>query len=189
VKEVKLSMKVIGVVGLPASGKGEFSKIAAGMGVPVIVMGDMIRNAVKDAGMNPTDANLGAMANKLRAERGMDAIAHLCVPEIQRQTAPLVLIDGIRGDAEVKVFRTAFPGFTLVGIDSSFENRLSRVAARGRPDDFQTSDELRTRDERELGWGLGKALKQANLKIKNNGTLTEFSVAVHKLLDEIRGDP
>ena len=44
-------MKVIGVVGLPASGKGEFSKIAAGMGIPVIVMGDMIRKAVSEAGL------------------------------------------------------------------------------------------------------------------------------------------
>jgi dephospho-CoA kinase len=182
-------MKVIGVVGLPASGKGEFSKIAAAMGIPVVVMGDMIRNAVKDGGIDPTDANLGAMANRLRAGRGMDAIAHLCVPEIQRQTAPLVLIDGIRGDSEVKLFRKVFPRFTLIRIDSSFENRLLRVVARGRSDDFRTAGELHNRDERELGWGLGKALKQANVRVENNGTLEEFSVAVHKLLNEIRSDP
>ena len=72
-------MNVIGVVGLPASGKGEFSKIAEGLGIPVVVMGDVIRNAVKKAGLPPSDENLGAMANRLRAERGMDAIAILCV--------------------------------------------------------------------------------------------------------------
>jgi dephospho-CoA kinase len=182
-------MKVIGVVGLPASGKGEFARIASEMGIPVIVMGDMIRKAVKVAGLEPTDTNFGATANRLRAERGMDAIGQLCVPEVERQTAPLILIDGIRGDSEVKLFRKVFPKFTLVRIDSSFENRLSRVVARGRSDDFQTAGELRNRDERELGWGLGKALKLANLIIENNGTLDEFSVAVHKLLDEIRSDP
>jgi dephospho-CoA kinase len=182
-------MKVIGVVGLPASGKGEFAKIASDTGIPVIVMGDMIRKAVKASGLEPTDTNFGAMANKLRSERGMDAIAHLCVPEIERQTAPLVLIDGIRGDSEVKVFRQVFPGFTLISIDSSFENRLLRVAARGRSDDFLTADELHNRDERELGWGLGKALDQADVKIENNGTLDEFSLSVHKLLQEIRSDP
>jgi dephospho-CoA kinase len=182
-------MKVIGVVGLPASGKGEFAKIASDTGIPVIVMGDMIRKAVKASGLEPTDTNFGAMANKLRSERGMDAIAHLCIPEIGRQTAPLVLIDGIRGDSEVKVFRQVFPGFTLISIDSSFENRLLRVAARGRSDDFLTADELHNRDERELGWGLGKALDQADVKIENNGTLEEFSLSVHKLLQEIRSDP
>ena len=87
-------MKVIGVVGLPASGKGEFSKIAADMGIPVIVMGDMIRRAVKEAGLEPDDTNFGATANRLRAEQGMDAIAQLCIPEIKKQSAPLVLVDG-----------------------------------------------------------------------------------------------
>jgi dephospho-CoA kinase len=181
-------MKVIGVVGLPASGKGEFSKIAAALNVPVVVMGDMIRRAVHKEGLDPTDENLGLVANRLRAEQGMDAIARLCVPEIQRQTEPLVLVDGIRGDAEVALFRKTFPDFILVSIVSSFGNRLSRVAARGRSDDFKTSDELRNRDERELRWGLGMALEQSDVLVKNNGTLDEFSVAVHELLDKIRSD-
>jgi dephospho-CoA kinase len=182
-------MKVIGVVGMPASGKGEFARIASEMGIPVIVMGDMIRNAVKASGLEPTDTNFGATANRLRAERGMDAIGQLCIPEVGRQTASLVLIDGIRGDSEVKLFKKVFPGFTLVRIDSSFGNRLSRVVARGRSDDFQTAGELRTRDERELGWGLGRALELADLRIENNGTLDEFSEAVCKLLNGIRSDP
>ncbi|HMK16072.1 MAG TPA: dephospho-CoA kinase, partial [Methanomicrobiales archaeon] len=36
-------MRVIGVVGYPASGKGEFSRIAAAAGIPVVVMGDVVR--------------------------------------------------------------------------------------------------------------------------------------------------
>ena len=43
-------MKVIGVVGMPASGKGEFSRIAQGMGIPVIVMGDMITESSAGGG-------------------------------------------------------------------------------------------------------------------------------------------
>jgi dephospho-CoA kinase len=66
---------------------------------------------------------------------------------------------------------------------------LSRVAARNRSDDFKTAGELRNRDERELGWGLGKALNEADVQITNNGTLDEFSESVHTLLDEIRSDP
>ncbi len=177
-------MKVIGVVGLPASGKGEFSKIADGMGIPVIVMGDMIRKAVNESGLDPTDANLGAIANKLRQERGMDAIAHLCVPEIQRQTAPLVLVDGIRGDAEVTLFRRVFPGFTLISIDSSFETRLERIKARGRSDDFESAEELHRRDIRELGWGLQKAMESADIHISNEKTLEDFACDVHRVLKQ-----
>jgi dephospho-CoA kinase len=178
-------MKVIGVVGLPASGKSELSKIAIAMGIPVIVMGDMIRTAVKEAGLEPDDANFGATANRLRAERGMDAIARLCIPEIRKQSAPLILIDGIRGDAEVALFRKHFSGFVLVAIDSSFENRLARIAARARTDDFSSADALRNRDEREQRWGLLSALKSADRHIRNDGTLEEFARAVRKLLGEI----
>jgi dephospho-CoA kinase len=180
-------MKVIGVVGLPASGKGEFSKIAAGMSIPVIVMGDMIRAAVTAAGLEPNDTNFGATANRLRAEGGMDAIARLCIPEIEKQTAPLVLVDGIRGDAEVALFRRHFPQFILISIDSSFENRLTRIAARARSDDFTSADSLRNRDERELKWGLGKALEDADLHIGNDGTLLEFSEEVQRLIDREGG--
>jgi dephospho-CoA kinase len=182
-------VKVIGVVGLPASGKGEFSKIAADAGIPVIVMGDMIRAAVKRAGLEPDDTNFGATANRLRAEGGMDAIAALCVPEIKEQTAHLVLIDGIRGDAEVRLFRKQFPAFTLISIDSSFEKRLDRIRARGRSDDFVLPESLHTRDDREMMWGLGKALAEADINIKNEGSLEEFSAAVISVLASLGRGP
>ncbi|HQC34822.1 MAG TPA: AAA family ATPase, partial [Methanoculleus sp.] len=44
-------MKVIGIVGMPASGKGEVSRIARDLGIPVVVMGDAIREKVKEAGL------------------------------------------------------------------------------------------------------------------------------------------
>lgn len=182
-------MKVIGVVGLPASGKGEFSKIAAETGIPVIVMGDMIRRAVKEAGLEPNDTNFGATANRLRAEQGMDAIARLCIPEIRKQSAPLVLIDGIRGDSEVSLFRHTFPGFMLISIDSSFDTRLARIGARARSDDFTSADALRNRDAREAKWGLLDALKSADTHVRNEGTLEEFARAVRALLEEIGRDP
>jgi dephospho-CoA kinase len=182
-------MNVIGVVGLPASGKGEFSKIAAAMGIPVIVMGDMIRRAVNEAGLEPNDTNFGATATRLRAEKGMDAIAKLCIPEILKQSASLVLVDGIRGDSEVALFRRHFSGFVLVSIDSSFENRLARIAARARSDDFTSAGALRNRDEREQKWGLLNALESADLHISNEGTLEEFTRAVRALLEKIGCDP
>jgi dephospho-CoA kinase len=178
-------MKVIGVVGLPASGKGEFSKIAERLGIPVVVMGDVIRNAVKKAGLPPTDANLGATANRLRAEKGMDAIANLCVDEIKEQKSPLVLVDGIRGDAEVRVFRQNFPGFRLIAIETSFEKRLERLCERNRSDDVGSEVGLKTRDEREKGWGLANALKLADIRLNNDGSLEEFTKRVTDLIQNM----
>jgi dephospho-CoA kinase len=181
-------MKVIGVVGLPASGKGEFARIAAAQGIPVITMGDMIRRAVKDAGMNPTDENLGSMGNRLREERGLDVIAQLCIPEVRKQSAPLVLIDGIRVDSEVRLFRKQFPGFVLVALKSPFSVRLERLASRGRSDDTTTRVSLQARDERELRWGLGAALDLADYCIENESDLGGFTANVKELLKHLEGD-
>ena len=51
-------MQVIGVVGFPASGKGEFSRIAKEMKIPVVNMGDVVRKAVTDAGLALNDKNI-----------------------------------------------------------------------------------------------------------------------------------
>jgi dephospho-CoA kinase len=175
-------MKVIGVVGLPASGKGEFSRIAGEMGIPVVVMGDTIRKVLADEGIAPTDENLGKMAGSLREEMGRDAIARLTLSDIEACNAPVVLVDGIRSDAEVTTYREHFKDFILIGVSSSFEVRFQRMKDRGRSDDLLSPELLRIRDERELGWGLGEALGMADHTISNQSSLKEFQETVKHFL-------
>ena len=180
-------MRVIGVVGLPASGKGEFSRIARGMGIPVVVMGDVIRRKAAEEGIPEDDNGLGSVGNRLREQHGMDAIARFTIPVVEATGAPLVVIDGIRGDAEVQAFRGRFPDFVLVAVVASFEARLARLGARGRADDSGQRADLKLRDERERGWGLSRALHQAEYVIKNEGTMAEFEGKVTTLLRSLGG--
>jgi dephospho-CoA kinase len=180
-------MRVIGVVGLPASGKGEFSRIAGEMGIPVVVMGDIIRQAVVEAALPLSDLNMGEVSRGLREREGMDAIARRCIPVIEATGAPVVLVDGIRGDAEVDAFRRHFANFILIGIESAFETRLRRLSERGRPDDLLDGEELLLRDRREVSWGLELALSMADFIIENNGTLEAFTDTVRELLTRLRG--
>jgi dephospho-CoA kinase len=180
-------MRVIGVVGYPASGKGEFSRIAAAMGIPVVVMGDVIRSKARDAGLGTSDAALGEMAIRLRREQGMDAIALLTIPAVEALGAPLVIIDGLRGDAEARLFRSHFQDFILIGIVSPFGKRLDRLSARGRSDDLSREEDLRNRDGREESFGLGRALAEADRVLENDGTLEAFEGKAGSLLEELRG--
>jgi dephospho-CoA kinase len=182
-------VKVIGVVGLPASGKGEFSRVARSLGIPVVVMGDVIREAVVRAGLPATDGNLGETANRIRKERGMAAIAELSLPAIEQEDAPVVLVDGLRGDAEVDLFRARFAEFYLIGIEAPFATRLARLSSRGREDDGMTEEELVRRDRREISWGLGRALAESDYLVCNDGTVEEFEEKVRSLLAEIREGP
>jgi dephospho-CoA kinase len=182
-------LKVIGIVGLPASGKGEFSRIASELHIPVIVMGDIIRAEVVRRGLPQTDGETGRVADDLRRVEGMDAIARRTIPYLAALEEPLAVIDGIRGDAEVALFRRQFSEFILVGIHSTFASRARRLELRGRADDPKAAEELRRRDERELAWGLGKALAGADITLDNEGTLEDFAREVRMLLARVRGDP
>ncbi len=59
-------MRLIGVVGLPGSGKGEFSRCAAELGIPVLVMGDVVRRVAAERGLAADDAVLGRISGELR---------------------------------------------------------------------------------------------------------------------------
>lgn len=180
-------MKVIAIVGMPGSGKGEFSTVANELRIPVIVMGDVIREEVTKEGLPPTDESMGIVARKLREQYGMAAIAHICIPVIQRQKKDVVLVDGVRGDTEVIEFSRSFPEFALVSIEAPLETRFSRLSERGRSDDLTKIEDLIARDERECSFGLGKAIEMASVRIDNTGTREEFQIKVRKFLSGMMG--
>ncbi|MGE5457199.1 MAG: dephospho-CoA kinase [Methanococcaceae archaeon] len=176
-------MKIIAFVGMPASGKSEAARIAAEMGIPVIIMGDVIRREVLRRGLEPNDSNTGMVATELRKCEGMDAVAIRCVSQIRETGSELVVVDGVRGIAEVECFRREFgEGFVLISIYAPIEIRFSRVQKRGRSDDMNSIEGLRRRDERELGWGMGEAIEASNVEIENNFTLETFKKDVVDVL-------
>ncbi|MGV8076205.1 MAG: dephospho-CoA kinase [Methanosarcina sp.] len=184
-------MKIIAFVGMPASGKSEAARIAAAMGIPVINMGDVIRREVLSRGLEPNDSNTGMVATDLRKYEGMDAVAVRCVSQIKETGSELVVVDGVRGIAEVECFRREFgKGFVLISIYAPIEIRFCRVQKRARSDDMNSIEGLRHRDERELGWGMGEAIEASNVEIENNSTLDTFKKDVVDVLSNYSGaDP
>ena len=172
---------------MPGSGKGEFSAIASEMGIPIVVMGDVIRAEVQKAGLPPVDRSMGIVARQLREEHGMAAIAKVCIPVIESQKAETVLVDGIRGDAEVREFAAYFPEFTLITIDSPLETRFERVCVRARSDDLKDIRELVSRDERESSFGLRAAMDLATVRVTNTGSLDDYRAQVRASIEHITG--
>ncbi|NYT19619.1 MAG: flagellar hook-basal body complex protein FliE [Methanosarcinales archaeon] len=177
-------MKIIAFVGMPAAGKSVASDVVKEKDIDVVNMGDVIRDEVKARGLDPTDANTGGVANDLRDKEGMDAVAKRCVPKIEALGKDLVVVDGVRGIAEVIFFKEHFgEDFTLVFIDAPLEMRFERVSNRGRSDDMTDIEALKTRDERELGWGLAEAIKVADIKVENTDTIEVFMNRINEILE------
>ncbi|AEH61842.1 conserved hypothetical protein [Methanosalsum zhilinae DSM 4017] len=176
-------MKIIAFVGMPASGKSEASMVARDFGINVINMGDVIREEVEKRGLEPTDKNVGQVANDLREREGMHAVAQRCVPKIKKVGSDIVVVDGVRGIAEVEYFKKEFgDDFKLISISAPPEFRFERIRMRGRSDDMSDFNDLIRRDTRELSWGMGQAMEDADVVVDNTSTLEEFKDNIERIL-------
>jgi dephospho-CoA kinase len=179
-------MKVLGTVGLPGSGKGEAAAVAREAGIPVVTMGDVIREACRDRGLDPAKHH-GSVAQSLREEGGEAAIAEHSLPHIRDALdgSETVLVDGLRAPAEVERFEDAFGDtFVIVSIEAPFETRAARLEDRGRDDSDVDWGALRAREERELGFGMGEVMEAADVTIDNTGSLDAFRDRMQTLLED-----
>ena len=168
---------------MPGSGKEEFVNIAREVGMEIVRMGDVVREFVKGQDMELTDENVGRIATKEREEHGLGIWAERTVPRVSGER---VLIDGIRGGAELEVFKKSFGDHIVtVGIHCSPKTRYKRIVERNRRDATMTWEAFQGRDARELGWGIGNAIALSDYMIINEGTLTVFQNSVKELLNEL----
>ncbi|ERH09921.1 MAG: hypothetical protein J07HX64_01686 [halophilic archaeon J07HX64] len=183
--EAETERAVVGIVGLPGSGKSEAATVAEELDVPVVTMGDVIRAACRERDLDPATHH-GQVAQQLRAENGPAAIAEASLPSIEDGLADagVVVVDGIRSEVEVERFETAFgDAFTLVSVETPFETRAERLDLRNRDADSNEGGEsLAERDEREREFGMGEAMDRAGLTLENTGSLERFHDEVRKLL-------
>lgn len=180
-------MTVIGIVGLPGSGKSEAANVAHELDIPVVTMGDAVRQEAEDRGLDPASDH-GAVAQALREEEGRDAIAKRSLPILEDHLAEssIVLVDGIRSGDEVARFEEAFgDDFLLVEITAPYEVRKARLEDRGRDTSAAEGGEgLKEREQRELEFGMGEAMDRAEVTIENTDTLSAYRERIRDLLEE-----
>ena len=164
---MKADKLVVGLVGMPGSGKSIVVETAQQKGYEVVVMGDVVREETRKRGLELNPKNIGAVMLDLRKKGGQVAIAEKCVPRIERTESRKVIIDGLRSLNEADVFKAHFPSFSLVAVHASPETRFNRLNRRCRSDDPDGWEVFRERDMRELGVGLGNAIAMAEYIIIN----------------------
>tara|TARA_B100000003_G_scaffold65539_1_gene58493 strand:- start:113 stop:658 length:546 start_codon:yes stop_codon:yes gene_type:complete len=178
---------VIAVSGLPAAGKGEFAEILSSKGIPVVSMGDMVREEVRRRNIPEEPHVFGQIATELRAEFGEDVLAQRLTNAVDEllETNRIVLIEGLRGTAEKEVFKAHWKdNLLVVAITAPLEIRFQRVQSRGRSEDGDL-DDLRARDERETGWGLDQIIKEADFSFPNVSDLEELEHSVSSWLSNL----
>lgn len=174
--------RVVGIVGMPGSGKSVVDEVAKTMGFSVIIMGDIIREAVAKRGLQPTPENVGTVMVRIRRKKGPAVVANKCIAKIQGTQNSDVFVEGIRNLEEVNEFRKHFPDFKLIAIHASPETRFYRVFNRNRSDDSKNWRTFVKRDLREIEVGIGSAIALADYAIVNEDSVGSLKVKVRQCL-------
>ncbi|DAC15500.1 MAG TPA: AAA family ATPase [Candidatus Poseidoniaceae archaeon] len=177
-------VRVLAVCGLPACGKGEFAEMASSLGLPVRSMGDMVREEVLRQGLEGDPRVFGRVAMELRAAHGDDVLAVRLADAIDAMDdrPSLLIIDGLRGVAERDIFTARWgDGFAVVAIHAEADVRFKRSQDRGRAEDGSLED-FQARDARELGWGVGQLMEEADHVLHNRDPLSTFRAEARDLL-------
>jgi dephospho-CoA kinase len=176
---------VIGLAGMPGSGKSLVVQTAQQEGYAVVVMGDVIREETQKRGLELNPKNMGKVMLKLRETGGNSIIAERCIPRIEQKESKKVIVDGLRSLNEADAFKARFPKFSLVAVHASPETRFNRLYRRHRSDDPDEWELFRERDMRELSVGLGNAIAMAEHLIINENKKEDTKAKVRETLRRV----
>ncbi|MHA1266745.1 MAG: AAA family ATPase [Candidatus Helarchaeota archaeon] len=182
----KLDTIGIGVVGLPGSGKSFVSEVAKELGIPTIIMGDIIRNICVSKGLEPNSENTAECMINIRQKEGMDAVAKRTLPEIAKLKTNFVVIEGLRSYEEVEFYRSRLKKFIILAIHASPKTRYQRIRIRQRSDDGQDYRTFIERDNREIKAGIAKIIALADIMIVNEKDVEILKQQILNVLQQIQ---
>ncbi len=176
---------VVGLAGMPGSGKSLVVEVARQLGYDVVTMGDVVREETLKRYSELTPQNVGKTMLELRAENGNYVIAQKCVPKIEQQKSGKVMVDGLRSLFEADIFHKNFANFTLLAVYASPQSRFNRLVSRHRSDDPPNWQVFYERDMRELGVGLGNVIAMAEKILVNDGSIEQFKAQAKDSLNQV----
>lgn len=198
---------VIGLTGLPSSGKGEVANALAaaaekrGWRMQRLIFSDQIKEEARRRGIQDaqfTRELLSGIGTELREKEGPGAIAAriaACIRNWPEPKPELFVADGLRHAGEAAQLRAEFgERFLLLGVESEPEEIARRLIARRRADEspeaLQSLEKAAALLKQELnGQGsamspnVGQCMSCADLCLPNHGSLDDLRKTVEQFLD------
>lgn len=180
---IKAKVKIIGLTGTNAAGKGEAADYLVTKGYTYFSLSDIIRDVLREQGEEITRDNLIKTGNALREKSGADILAKKVMQKIKGIS--LAVIDSIRNPKEIEYLKKQ-PHFILLAINAPLKTRFLRAQARGRNESAASFQAFAAKEKEEMTHNakaqqLLNCMALADFTIQNDGTLAEF----HKKLEEV----
>ncbi|MDP3981768.1 MAG: deaminase [Chlamydiota bacterium] len=178
---------IIGLTGRNGSGKGVVAEFLIQRGFIYGSLSDIIRDELKDRGIEITRENLIRQGNELRLQHGPGVLAEKISERFDSDKN--YVIDSIRNPEEVKTLKKCL-GFTLAYVDAPIKLRFERVKERRREHDPISYEEFVRLENKECSSDnpaaqqLDKTQKMADIILTNHGPLDELHKQIIDILKE-----
>lgn len=163
---------VFGFVGQMASGKGTAAAYLKETHGAVTFRFSTVLRDILDRLYLPHDrANIQRISQVLREGIDQEILSRVIVHDVEAETAPLIVIDGVRRKPDVAYLRD-IDGFILVHITADMQIRFERLTKRSEnPDDQTKTFEQFQRDhDAEAEIQITEIATEADETIDNNGS-------------------
>jgi dephospho-CoA kinase/inosine/xanthosine triphosphate pyrophosphatase family protein len=172
---------VLLVIGFKCAGKTTLSDhLAARDDVMVIEASSVLRSLAQDAEESVETAD---DAFRFLAQRGLDCVAQTIGSFIERGTAKLHVVTGLRTVEEILLLIERFPQAHVVFVDSDVRTRFERHVRRGRDQDVGTLREFERQDEQQAHFGVLRVPAEISTDIiRNDGAVEQFKEKIDALV-------
>jgi dephospho-CoA kinase len=170
---------------MPGAGKSEVANAFHNANIPLIIMGDVIREETRNRGLEANPENTKKVMLELREIHGLGAIAIRCLDSLRKHESDIIVIEGCRSIAEIDVFDDYAEEVIVVCVHSSPKIRFSRLQERNREDAPSNWEVFRERDIRELSVGLGGVIALSDIMLINEENIDKIRNSSKELVEKL----
>ncbi len=179
-------MQIFGLVGEKGSGKQTFvnfiTNLAPNLKIRQVRFSDILAQTLIIWDIPITRSNLQNLAIMMNETFGQTALAKAAKFFLEGDTADIIILDGVRREAEVRFVRS-FKGSVLIYITADQKLRYQRLKTRSEKvgEVGLTFEQFLKEEKSKAEKEIPKICKKADIKIENNGTLEEFKAKIKAL--------
>lgn len=177
---------ILGLAAELAGGKGTVAKyITEKYNGSSYRFSTMLRDILSRIYISDSRENMQKLSTILRQNFGEDTLAKVIAEDVKKDNHKIIAVDGVRRPADI-LYLKEIPGFKLVYIDASIENRFERIKKRGEnPDDStKTLEQFRKDQEGEADAQIRNMKEHADFIVDNNGTFEDLYKQIDKVIKE-----
>lgn len=180
-------MRILVIIGMPASGKTSIAETAKELGIFTISTGDIVREEIKRRGMDyneASDKEISEWFHEYGRER--ELMRRIVDKIVETGNPDSIVIEGFRSLYQINELKKRVWGekISILAVHAPPQVRWERERMRARFD-HKGYRNVRARDERELSFGVGELIAMADYVVINDSSLEKFKQTVKNKLIEI----